>query len=251
MASQVVNKDTIIADINASVQNGQGIVSLTGNSVIIQSDNFKLDSTGSIEATNGKFNGEINGSRITGGVIELYDDESIEKEGASLRFKPTRDDESQFLEVNSGGIGFWNENEGVGTLIKANGDIDVANNLMVYGDFDVSGNKHRVVEIENGKYVRLSAYETATPYFGDIGSDKTDKNGHCKIRIEDIFSQTIENDDYKVFIQECGEGHLYVKKYGNYFEVIGTPNLDFDWEIKAIQKGYKNVRLKEFVKGGK
>lgn len=251
MASQVVNKDTIIADINVGIQNGQGIVSLTGNSVIIQSDNFKLDSTGSIEATNGKFNGEINGSRITGGVIELYDDESIEKEGASLRFKPTRDDESQFLEVNSGGIGFWNENEGVGTLIKANGDIDVANNLMVYGDFDVSGNKHRVVEIENGKYVRLSAYETATPYFGDIGSDKTDKSGYCKIYIENIFSQTIENDDYKVFIQECGDGRLYVKKYNNYFEVIGTPNLDFDWEIKAIQKGYKNVRLKEFVKGGK
>lgn len=245
MASQVVNKDTIIADINASVQNGQGIVSLTGNSVIIQSDNFKLDSTGSIEANNGKFNGEITGSRITGGIIELYDDESIEQEGASLRFKPTRDDESQFLEVNSGGIGFWNENEGIGTLIKANGDVEVANNLTVYG------NKNRIVKIKDNKEVLLNAYETTTPYFGDIGSDKTDKNGHCKIRIEDIFSQTIENDNYKVFIQECGEGHLYVKKYGNYFEVIGTPNLDFDWEVKAIQKGYKNVRLKEFVKGGK
>ena len=61
--------------------------------------------------------------------------------------------------------------------------------------------------------------------------------------IESIFGQTIEKDTYKVFIQKCGDGDLYIKKYKDYFEVIGTPNLEFDWEIKAIQKGYKNVRL--------
>ena len=109
----------------------------------------------------------------------------------------------------------------------------------------VSGSKNRVVEIDNGKKVCLGAYETATPYFGDIGSNKTDKDGVCKIEIENIFSQTIETDDYKVFIQECGDGRLYVEKHDNYFLVKGTPNLDFDWEIKAIQKGYKDVRLKE------
>ena len=90
----------------------------------------------------------------------------------------------------------------------------------------------------------MNAYETATPYFGDIGSNKTDKNGYCKIEIENLFSKTIEKDTYKVFIQKCGDGNLYIKKYTDYFEVYGTPNLEFDWEIKAIQKGYRDVRLK-------
>lgn len=110
---------------------------------------------------------------------------------------------------------------------------------------DVTGSKNRLVTIDNGVQVRLGAYETATPYFGDIGSNKTDENGYCRIEIEDIFSQTIETDDYKVFIQECGEGHLYIEKHNMYFEVKGTPNLDFDWELKAIQKGFKDIRLQE------
>ncbi len=118
------------------------------------------------------------------------------------------------------------------------------------GDLYVSGSKNRVVDIDDGKRVLLNAYETATPYFGDIGSDKTNENGICKINIEEIFSQTIEFKDYKVFIQKCGEGDLYVKKYDKYFEVIGTPNLDFDWELKAVQKGFLNTRLEEY-KGGK
>ena len=117
------------------------------------------------------------------------------------------------------------------------------NSISTDGDLYVYGSKNRVVKTDNGD-ILLNAYETATPYFGDIGSDTTDENGECIIYIEDLFKQTIENDDYKVFIQECGNGRLYVEKYDNYFIVKGTPNLDFDWEIKAIQKGYKNTRLK-------
>ena len=120
-----------------------------------------------------------------------------------------------------------------------------SNGEIVGTSLYITGSKNRIVTIGDGKKVCLGAYETATPYFGDIGSDKTDSNGYCKIEIENIFSQTIEMDDYKVFIQECGDGKLYVEKYDKYFLVKGTPDLDFDWEMKAIQKGYKNVRLQE------
>lgn len=136
------------------------------------------------------------------------------------------------------------------STLECSGDAS-ANNLEVRGsleithDLTVFGTKNRLVITDNYGKRLLNAYETATPYFGDIGSDTTDENGYCKIIIEDIFKETIELDDYKVFIQECGEGHLYVKKYTDYFEVHGTPNLEFDWEIKAVQKGYKDVRLKE------
>ena len=115
----------------------------------------------------------------------------------------------------------------------------------IYGNLTVTGTKNRVVTIDDGTQVKLNAYETATPYFADIGSDKTDSNGECRIDIEEIFKQTIEVDTFKVFLQELGEGKLWVEKHEDYFIVKGTPNLEFDYEIKAIQKGYANTRLEK------
>lgn len=131
--------------------------------------------------------------------------------------------------------------------LNAYESLSVGGTATIYGDLTVEGTKNRLVTTENYGKRLLNAYETTTPYFGDIGSNITDDNGYCKIQIEDIFKETIELENYKVFVQECGDGKLYVKKYEDYFEVIGTPNLEFDWEIKSIQKGYKNIRLKEKI----
>ena len=131
--------------------------------------------------------------------------------------------------------------------LNAYESLSVGGTATIYGDLTVEGTKNRLVTTENYGKRLLNAYETTTPYFGDIGSNITDGNGYCKIQIEDIFKETIELENYKVFVQECGDGKLYVKKYEEYFEVIGTPNLEFDWEIKAIQKGYKDIRLKEKI----
>lgn len=257
-AQQMVNKDNIIADLNVGIKNGQGVIEMVGNVVKINSDNFELSADGSIIANNGKFRGEINGSSIKGGTIDLFDTST--SEGSSLSLWENEGEigtpMGHYMTLYSGGLYCGDDSLGTAVRLDSGGyigcdSLGVADSVEVFGNLRVYGSKNRIVEIENNKKVLLNAYETATPYFGDIGSDKTNKNGYCKIYIEDIFSQTIENDDYKVFIQECGDGHLYVKKYNNYFEVIGTPNLDFDYEIKAIQKGYKNIRLKEFDKGGK
>ena len=155
-------------------------------------------------------------------------------------------------------IGPWHSN--LGGLVSAaaiksqNFNTDACNttillvrgNATINGNLNVKGTKNRVVKTDSYGYRLLNAYETATPFFGDIGTNKTNAEGYCKIDIENIFKETIETDDYKVFIQKNGEGTLYVKKYAEYFEVIGSPNLAFDWELKAIQKGYKDIRLKKF-----
>ena len=131
--------------------------------------------------------------------------------------------------------------------LNAYESLSVGGTATIYGDLTVEGTKNRLVTTENYGKRLLNAYEPTTPYFGDIGSNMTNGNGYCKIQIEDIFKETIELENYKVFVQECGDGKLYVKKYKEYFEIIGTPNLEFDWEIKAIQKGYKDIRLKEKI----
>lgn len=68
--SAKVDEDEIIAKLNLGIRNGQGVVELVGNTVTIESDNFKLEEDGSIQAKNGSFSGDIflaNGGKVIGG----------------------------------------------------------------------------------------------------------------------------------------------------------------------------------------
>ena len=69
--SAKVDEDEIIAKLNLGIRNGQGVVELVGNTVTIESDDFKLDETGKIEATAGDIAGfEIDSDN--GFVREIY-----------------------------------------------------------------------------------------------------------------------------------------------------------------------------------
>lgn len=117
--------------------------------------------------------------------------------------------------------------------------------VSVIGNFSVNGTKPRLVE--NTRYGDrfLYAYETPTPYFGDIGTGKTDGTGEAVINIDDIFDATVNvGIEYCVFLQKEGPGDLWVdEKESTYFVVKGEPDTKFSWEIKAVQKGYENLRL--------
>jgi hypothetical protein len=67
------------------------------------------------------------------------------------------------------------------------------------------------------------------------------------VSIDDLFSETARVDlAYQVFLQKCGRGDLWVsEKTPTHFVVEGTPNLPFDWEIKARQKDFEAERLED------
>lgn len=118
--------------------------------------------------------------------------------------------------------------------------------VRVGGDLTVYGDKNREVDTENYGRQLAYCYETATPYFGDLGHGMTDENGVCLIEIDDIFREIVGEQEYLVFLQPEGEGNLYVnkaEKYCNYFIVRGTANLSFAWEIKSIQKEKQFTRF--------
>lgn len=54
-----VQKDDMIASLNLAIEDGQGIVELKGNTVTIESDNFKLNANGKIKATAGDISNMI------------------------------------------------------------------------------------------------------------------------------------------------------------------------------------------------
>lgn len=109
------------------------------------------------------------------------------------------------------------------------------------------GTKSRLVSTDNYNERLLYCYETPTPTFGDIGSGTLDENGLCYVEIDDVFAETANTlRAYQVFLQKCGNGDLWVaEKHPSYFVVQGTPNLQFDWEVKARQTGYEHTRLEQ------
>ena len=120
--------------------------------------------------------------------------------------------------------------------------------VTIGGSLSVTGEKNRIIDTENYDTRKQYCYETATPYFGDIGTAQTDDKGKCYIDIDDIFSETVNTGvEYQVFLQKEGQGDIWVEeKTDSYFVVKGTENLKFSWEIKAIQKDYEFERLEKF-----
>lgn len=121
----------------------------------------------------------------------------------------------------------------------------VDSNLSVEGDLDVEGYKNCLQKTDNYGYRRVSAYETAEYYFGDIGSG-TIANSECIVYIEDIFKECVNTDiTYQVFTQ-CYTGAIKkIDRFEDYFIVYGENGTEFGWEIKAKRKGLENVRLEE------
>lgn len=120
--------------------------------------------------------------------------------------------------------------------------------VTIGGSLSVAGEKNRIIDTENYDTRKQYCYETATPYFGDIGTAQTDETGKCYIDIDDIFAETVNTGvEYQVFLQKEGKGDIWVEeKTDSYFIVKGTENLKFSWEIKAIQRDYEFERLEKF-----
>lgn len=123
---------------------------------------------------------------------------------------------------------------------------DFSGKVKAY-QLEVWGEKSRIAETKNYGNRLLYCYETPTPYFGDIGTGRTDEGGICYVSIDDIFHETVNiGAGYSVFLQKEGAGDIWVEeKTSAFFVVKGTSNLPFSWEIKVVQKDYEYLRLED------
>lgn len=143
------------------------------------------------------------------------------------------------ITLTIGKVAAWNGSSlGINNLKSGTG-------LYVFGNIGCSGTKERIIQTKHYGAVELNAYETATPYFGDIGSGKCDEYGLCYIYLDEIFKETILiNCDYYIFLQSYGNVNVYpIEKNSNYFVIKGSPYQKFDFEIKARQYGTETMRL--------
>lgn len=142
-----------------------------------------------------------------------------------------------------------NQDEGFINLYDSGGDTNYKKMVMLNpGMFVCSGTKSRLTDTEDYDKRLLYCYEMPSPMFGDIGEATLDETGKCLIYLDDIFAETIDTEcKYQVFLQKYGKGDCYIlNRNSAYFEVEGTPNLKFGWEVKAIQKEYDTLRFERF-----
>lgn len=120
--------------------------------------------------------------------------------------------------------------------------------LHVAGDFSCSGAKNRVVPDGDGRERKYYCYETASPFFGDIGGGELDDTGRCVVAIDKTIRETV-GIEYYVFIQPEAPGEFYIaEKSADFFVVEGPAGGRFAWELKARQFGYEAERLEENAK---
>ncbi len=112
-------------------------------------------------------------------------------------------------------------------------------------DLSVRGSKKRVLETTNYGKQAFYCYETATPYFGDIGEAEIASDGLCLIDIDDIFQESTNVEiTYYVFLQKESDGECWIEeRTPTYFIVCGTPGLKFCYEVKAKQSEYEHMRF--------
>ena len=131
-------------------------------------------------------------------------------------------------------------------LVSVSGETYFNSAVYMLRTLTVKGTKSRITDTDNYGVRSLYAYETPTPYFGDIGEAQLDEGGICYVDIDDIFSETIANVEYQVFLQKEGQGDCWVEdKQRCFFVINGTPNLKVAWELKAAQRDYELTRLEQ------
>src|SRR3989338_6393621 len=131
-----------------------------------------------------------------------------------------------------------NGNVGIGTTTPAS-------TLTITGNFSATGPKAAVVNTTYG-IRKLYAMESPDIRFYDEGRARL-SNGIANISLDPIFIETVE-PEYNVHLTPEGKTlGIYVdEKAKEYFIVksyVPSSNIAFTWQISAIRKGYRDVRL--------
>jgi hypothetical protein len=119
----------------------------------------------------------------------------------------------------------------------------------IYGDTVAVGSKSAAVPLKNGQMVKVYSQESPQVWFEDFGGAKL-VGGVATVKLDSKFAQLVNTKlPYRVFVTPNGDCHgLYVAQKGrNSFEVReiggGNSNVEFDYRISALRKGYETVRL--------
>lgn len=182
------------------------------------------------------YGGQIHMTGASGNALDVYEGEKgYEINSENINGKNPKGNKTVVLgNTPYGHIELYDESGNVGTMISAS-------MMQTYGV------KNRIVKTENYNDRLMYCYESMIPMFSDIGEGAIDETGKCIVYLDDVFIETVDTEClYQVSLQAYGKGNCWLsKREPNYFVVEGTKDMTFGWEIKAVQRGYVNVRAEQ------
>lgn len=182
------------------------------------------------------YGGQIHMTGAPGNALDVYEGEKgYEINSENINGKNPKGNKTVVLgNTPYGHIELYDESGNVGTMISAS-------MMQTYGV------KNRIVKTENYNDRLMYCYESMIPMFSDIGEGAIDETGKCIVYLDDVFIETVDIEClYQVSLQAYGKGNCWLsKREPNYFVVEGTKDMTFGWEIKAVQRGYVNVRAEQ------
>lgn len=234
--------------VSIELSNETGTVSITGNRLIVDSDNFKVNRTGDITAYGDiTFKNNLKATNTRTGDTFNIISTSPDPNGTNMTINTlngyyAKDIEMLYAEWGKGVFGIYAE-------------LDNSGQLATFGQIkgsslQITGSKSRIVNTKDYNDRLLYCYETPSPLFGDVGHGTIGDDGKCYVYHDVILLETINTkQDYQVFLQSYAKDNVWVaEKEHDYFVVCGEPNTEFDWEIKAKQRDYEITRLEESQK---
>jgi len=215
--------------------------------------------------------GLIEASTISGGSIDIIREVGeagrVHIENGKISMFAESDNEGEFLCLSlepfkswGGTIRFYyfdentHQTKASARIVGGDGELAIVGDVVILGDFEVTGRKDCVEQTENYGTVVLSARESPEIRYIDEGVG-TLINGECRIDVDPIFMECIEpNTEYSrwyihltpyadvdIYVAEIGENYFVVKEKKN-----GTSTgADFTWSLSAIRKNYAGIRLME------
>lgn len=182
------------------------------------------------------YGGQIHMTGASGNALDVYEGEKgYEINSENINGKNPKGNKTVVLgNTPYGYIELYDESGNVGTMISAS-------MMQTYGV------KNRIVKTENYNDRLMYCYESMIPMFSDIGEGAIDETGKCIVYLDDVFIEAVDTEClYQVSLQAYGKGNCWLsKREPNYFVVEGTKDMTFGWEIKAVQRGYVNVRAEQ------
>ena len=182
------------------------------------------------------YGGQIHMTGASGDALDVYEGEKgYEINSENINGKNPKGNKTVVLgNTPYGHIELYDESGNVGTMISAS-------MMQTYGV------KNRIVKTENYNDRLMYCYESMIPMFSDIGEGAIDETGKCIVYLDDVFIEAVDTEClYQVSLQAYGKGNCWLsKREPNYFVVEGTKDMTFGWEIKAVQRGYVNVRAEQ------
>lgn len=182
------------------------------------------------------YGGQIHMTGALGNALDVYEGEKgYEINSENINGKNPKGNKTVVLgNTPYGHIELYDESGNVGTMISAS-------MMQTYGV------KNRIVKTENYNDRLMYCYESMIPMFSDIGEGTIDETGKCIVYLDDVFIEAVDTEClYQVSLQAYGKGNCWLsKREPNYFVVEGTKDMTFGWEIKAVQRGYVNVRAEQ------